>query len=101
MLQTLPHQQENLPIRPPLAVRRAGWGFDHGFLVFAGLADEGAELLGIGLGFDAYPALEGVVVGDQVVAPLFCDVQGHFVGGGACGFVQDGCLWRASIFFGL
>ena len=51
-------------------MRRAGWGFDHGFLVFAGLADEGAELLGIGLRFDAYPALEGVVVGVSYLGGL-------------------------------
>ena len=76
--QLLAHQLEDLAVGLALARRFAGRA---GLHVLAGLAHQGAQLLGVGRGVGFDPAAERVVVGNQAVAPAFGLVQGGGFGG--------------------
>ncbi len=49
--------------------------------VLAGLADQGAQLLGVGVGEMVQPDGQGRFLGNQAVAPLLGRMQGHLLGG--------------------
>ena len=57
--------------------------------VLAGLADQRAQLLYVGIGEMVKPDGQGRLFRDQAVAPLLGHVQGHFFAGGAIALLVE------------
>ena len=77
------HHLEQFAVGAGLAGGKA-FCLGDGFLarrVLADLTDQCADLLGVGRRELLQPGRQRFVVGDQAVAPLFCQMQGQFFGG--------------------
>src|SRR5687767_263927 len=72
----LPHQLEDLAVGTAMAWRQAfGDGFLVGLHVLARLTNQGPQLLRIGIRVLPQPLVQGIFLGDEVVAPFLCLVQ--------------------------